>query len=147
MPSPNIFQSTFPFDEFVPTCKKWGFFLILLWRSSWFKILQSDWPRTFWPISQEPDYPQILYLCKNTANNINFHYRPKSGKKILTKFSNKFKKKLFLVHFLGKDITFEKSSYVKLRPHGPLTLFCVPEKTKDLSWPYFITLQICKYQQ
>ena len=23
------------------------------------KILQSDWQRAFWRISQEPDYPQI----------------------------------------------------------------------------------------
>ena len=46
-----------------------------------FKILQSDWPRAFWSISQEPDYPQIWDLCKNTANNVNFHYRPKSEKK------------------------------------------------------------------
>ena len=30
------------------------------------KILQSDWPKTFWHISQEP----------STAININFHYRP-----------------------------------------------------------------------
>ena len=24
------------------------------------KILQFDWPRTFWPISQEPDFSQVL---------------------------------------------------------------------------------------
>ena len=40
------------------------------------KILQSDWPRAFWPISQETDSSQIWDLCKNKANNINFHYRP-----------------------------------------------------------------------
>ena len=39
------------------------------------KILQSDWLRAFWPISQEQDFSQILDLCSNTANNINFQYR------------------------------------------------------------------------
>ena len=23
------------------------------------EILQSDWPRAFWPISQEPDFSQV----------------------------------------------------------------------------------------
>ena len=38
------------------------------------KILQSDWLRTFWPISQEQKFSQIWDLYSNTANNINFHY-------------------------------------------------------------------------
>ena len=42
------------------------------------KILQSDWPRAFWYISQELDFSQIWDLCKNTANNINFPYRLQS---------------------------------------------------------------------
>ena len=44
------------------------------------KILQSGWPGAFWPISQEPDFLQIWNLFKNTANNINFYYGPKSEK-------------------------------------------------------------------
>ena len=44
------------------------------------KILQSDWLRTFWPISQEPDFSQVWDLCKHTVNNINFLYRPNSEK-------------------------------------------------------------------
>ena len=39
------------------------------------KTLQSHWPRTFWPISQEPEFFQIRDLSKHTAININFHYR------------------------------------------------------------------------
>ena len=35
-------------------------------------ILQSDWPITFWSISQEPDFSQVWNLCKNTTNNIHF---------------------------------------------------------------------------
>ena len=38
------------------------------------KILQSDWLRAFWPISQEPDLFQVWDLPKNTTNNINFIY-------------------------------------------------------------------------
>ena len=44
------------------------------------KILQSDWPAAFWPISQERDFYQVRHLCKNTAININFLYRPNSEK-------------------------------------------------------------------
>ena len=38
------------------------------------KILQSDWSRAFWPISQEQDFSQVWDLSKNTANNIKFVY-------------------------------------------------------------------------
>ena len=44
------------------------------------KILQSDWSRAFWPISQEPEFSQVWDLCKNTANIIKFLYRPNSEK-------------------------------------------------------------------
>ena len=36
------------------------------------KILESDWPTAFWPISQELDLSQIWDLCKDTVNNIDF---------------------------------------------------------------------------
>ena len=44
------------------------------------KILQSHWSRAFWPISQEQDFSQTWDMCKNIADNINFHYKPNSGK-------------------------------------------------------------------
>ena len=44
------------------------------------KILQSDWLRAFWPISQESEFSQVWDLCKNTANITKFHYRPNSDK-------------------------------------------------------------------
>ena len=44
------------------------------------KIVQSDWPRAFWPISQEADFSQVWDLCKNTTNKMNFLYRPNSQK-------------------------------------------------------------------
>ena len=52
------------------------------------KILQSDWLRWFWPISPEPDFSQVWDLCKNTANNMSFLYRPTS-EKLMSKFFNK----------------------------------------------------------
>ena len=36
------------------------------------KILHSDWPIAFWPISQEQDFSQMQDLCGNTAKNKNF---------------------------------------------------------------------------
>ena len=56
------------------------------------KILEYDWLRAFWRISQQPNFSQIWYLSKNTA--INFLYRPNSEKK-MTKFFKKFKKIYF----------------------------------------------------
>ena len=44
------------------------------------KILQSDWQRAFWSISQEPDFSQVWDLRKNRINNINFFYRLNSEK-------------------------------------------------------------------
>ena len=44
-----------------------------------FKILQSEWRRTFWPISEEQSFSQIEDLYRNTVNKINFNYRTNSG--------------------------------------------------------------------
>ena len=43
------------------------------------KIMQSDW-LIFWPIKEEQRFSQIWDLGKNTANNMNFHYRTNSIK-------------------------------------------------------------------
>ena len=44
------------------------------------KIVQSDWPRAFWPISQEPD------LSKNTSMGFVQEYRKYHKVSLLTKF-------------------------------------------------------------
>ena len=45
------------------------------------KVLQSDWLRAFWPKSQEEDFSQYRICAgRNTANNINFHYRTNTVK-------------------------------------------------------------------
>ena len=43
------------------------------------KIPQSEWVRVFWPISTEQHFSQTEDLYRNTANNINFHYRTNSS--------------------------------------------------------------------
>ena len=48
------------------------------------KILQSDWLRRFWAISQEQEFFQVWGLCKNTAVNIKHLCKPNSEKKIMT---------------------------------------------------------------
>ena len=45
--------STINFWEFVSTCKELRWFIDLRWRNGYLKILESEWLRPFWPISQE----------------------------------------------------------------------------------------------
>ena len=44
------------------------------------EILQSDWLGEFWSIYQEQDFPKTYDLCRNTANNMKFHYRTNAVK-------------------------------------------------------------------
>ena len=55
----KVFKSPTFFPEFVSACQKLAKLIILSLRYSHFKILQFDWPRAFWPISQEPGFWQI----------------------------------------------------------------------------------------
>ena len=71
-------QSTFNFCQFVSTYLKWGCFITLFWRRLGLKILQSDWLRAFWPISQEKDFSQIQDLSSNTVNTKNIYCRTTS---------------------------------------------------------------------
>ena len=73
-PSKN-FLINFYLCKFVPICKKSGHFIDSLWRYGWLKNLAICWLITFWLISQEHQFSQIWDLCRNTANNLNFHYR------------------------------------------------------------------------
>ena len=92
------------------------------------KILQSDWQRRFWPISQVLDLSQVKDLCKNTANNMSFFIH-QIQKKILNKFSNshskkiKIQKAIFLAHFWSKTFYFffKNPALPDTTPHGPLT--------------------------
>ena len=50
---PNMFQPIFNFHKSVLTYKKSDFSSICSGDTLDLKILQSDWPSAFWPISQE----------------------------------------------------------------------------------------------
>ena len=98
-------------------------------------------------INQEQDFSQIWDLHKNTANNINFCYRPNSKKK--KKWLN------FPIIFLKKTIFtaniyfFEKASSVTHNTTELLTPCWVPKKkeqmprkfpdgrTETLIWPFW----------
>ena len=93
--------------------------------------MQSDWLRTFWPIFQEHLCPD---LCRNTANNINFHYRTNS-----VKINDQmFQKTLFLARFcpilpiLGaKNFFAENSAVSRTIWYRFLSAYWNLEKTND----------------
>ena len=79
-----------------------------------FLFQNPDWLITFWSISQKPEFSQIWDLSRNTANNINFHYRTNSVK-IDDKIFQYIQKTLFLAHFpnfWGKKFFSRKSGFV-----------------------------------
>ena len=79
-PQPKMCWSTFNLCEFVSTCKKSGYFIDLFWRYSWSKNPAIWLAENILAISQEQKLSQIWDLCRNMANNINFHYRSNSVK-------------------------------------------------------------------
>ena len=50
--------------------------LTFSWDTVDLRILQSDWLRAFWLIAQEQVFFQIWNLCRQKANNVNFHVTP-----------------------------------------------------------------------
>ena len=99
--NPEIFWSTINLCEFVSTCKNQAISMICSGDMVDKKILQSDWLRTFWPISQDifphisGHFSQIWHLCMNIADNIHVHYRTNSVK-IYDKNFQYLQKALFL---------------------------------------------------
>ena len=61
--------------EFVSTCKKSDYFLILFLRYSWFKNPAISLAEGISTVFQRPDFFKKWDLHSNIANNINFHYR------------------------------------------------------------------------
>ena len=66
------------------------------------KILQSDWPKEFWSISQESDFPKYR-ICAGIEQIIKTFIRERIQKKIGVKFFNKFQNSIFgpFSRFLG----------------------------------------------
>ena len=81
---PNILQSTFNFNELVSTGKNMTFSFFSSRDIVALKILQFDWSRAIWFISQKKHYPQMWDLCMNTSNDIMDQILEK---KTMTKFS------------------------------------------------------------
>ena len=77
----------------------------------------------------EPEFSQIWDLCKNTANNINFHYRPNS-EKIMSKFSNTLKNPIFC-QFFEQKYFLQKIWPSCAATHGSLTPCWVSKKTNE----------------
>ena len=96
MPNQKMFNQLLIFVNFILLAKNEAVSSIFYGEIFHLKILQSDWLRGFWPISQEQDLFQIKDLSMNIANNKNFQ-------KLMTKFFFKFTKNLifdlFLAHF------------------------------------------------
>ena len=75
------FWLTFSLSEFVSTCKKSGYFIDLFWRYGWLKKSCNPIGRGhFDPYLRNKNFFQIGDLCRNTANNISFHFRTNSVK-------------------------------------------------------------------
>ena len=85
-------------------------------------MLQSDWPRPFWPIPQEfSDFSKVWDKCKNTANNMNVLYRPNSEK--IINFPINLKNPTFGLFspFLGQKKLFLNLALSHTTTHRPLT--------------------------
>ena len=80
MPTPKKIDQLLIYVNFYQHAKNQVISLICSGDMVDYKILQSDWLRTIWPISHEQKFSQTCDLCRNLANNINFHYRPNSVK-------------------------------------------------------------------
>ena len=106
--------------------KNQTFFIILRYVN--LKILQSDWLRRFWPISQKPDFSQIWDLCKNTVNSID-----QSQKKTMKNFSNKFKNFIFdpSSTFWGQMFFFSKIPAVTHNTKSASNAMRVSEQTNE----------------
>ena len=106
--------------------------LFIILRYVNLKILQSDWLRRFWPISQKPDFSQVWDLCNNTVNSIYFLYRPKSEKKQWKIFPIN-SKTLFLTHLLhfGGKCFFSKIPAVTHNTKWASNAMRVSEQTNE----------------
>ena len=110
IPHQNLFTRLLNLGSLYQHSKNEAISTICSWKMLDLKIPRSEWLRAFWPISQEQYFFQIEDLYRNTANNINFHYRANSGK-INDQIFLQIQKNLFLSYFwpispsfLGKNV-------------------------------------------
>ena len=67
---PTVFQPTFNVYEYVSNAKNQAISLFSSRDIFELNIMQFDLPRALLPISQEPDFSQILDWCRSIPNNI-----------------------------------------------------------------------------
>ena len=131
---PNILQSIFNFNELVSTGKNMTFSFFCSRDIVALKILQFDWSRAIWFISQINITPKCG-ICVWTHQMTLW---TKFWKKKLWQIFQLIHKTLFLAHFWHFFLIFEaKILFSKIRPshttpHGPLTPYWVQEKSREL---------------
>ena len=91
------------------------------------KILQSDWPRAFWPISQEPGFSKHGIIAR-IQQILETFFTDQIQNKLMTKSSNKFKKPCIWPIFF---FFFHKIRLSRTTTLGPLTPCWVSEKTSE----------------
>ena len=88
----------------------------MFWRNSWFKNPSIWLAESILAYISGIRYFPVWYLCRNTANNINFYYIEQIQWKLMTKVFFKFKKPYFwplfdpLTRFLEQNRFFPKNS-------------------------------------
>ena len=89
--------------------------------------------RTFWPISQEPEFSQIWDLSRNTANIINSHYRTNSVKinDTIFQYIQKTAFGTFSQFWGGEKISLENPALSHPTSYGYLASCQNLEKTND----------------
>ena len=73
--------------------------------------MQSDWLRTFWPISQVQKISNMGFVL-STLNNTNFHYRTNSAK-INDHIFQQIQKTLFLARFWSIFLIFGAKNFTE----------------------------------
>ena len=69
MPNQKSFEQLLIFANLYQHTKNEAVLSICSGEKTDLKFLESNWLRTFWPISQEQDFPQIYDFCRYTRNN------------------------------------------------------------------------------
>ena len=95
---PDIFWSAFNICECLSRCKKSGYFTDLFWRYGWLKNPAIWLAENILAHTQEQKFCQKWDLCRNIANNTNFHLE-QIHYKLMTQFLNKFLKNCFWLIF------------------------------------------------
>ena len=79
MPNQKKRNQLLIFVNLYQQAEKRGYFFVLFWRNSWFKN-PANWLAESILVHISGRFLPVYDLCRNTANNINFHYTTNSVK-------------------------------------------------------------------